>query len=229
MPQGCATYHAQPVQPGAFQAHFQKRSLTDAGLQKYILQQPIKEIPGFLRMQSLSTLVATGWYYSPALRVQWAQLAVDRTNMITASESPNPAVSLSPAYAAKAGPGISPWILGFNFDIPIETAGRRDDRMAQAAALTQAGRYDLGQSIRRALIDYQFSQKQILLLRQQVENTALIQSLIRSRFHAGDISHPVYTAAQIQARQAALTLVSARGLVRQRRIELAGAIFLPPA
>jgi outer membrane protein TolC len=234
VPQGCATYHARPLKPAAFQSHFRARSLTNPNLKKFIAQQPIKDHSGFPRVQNLSTLVAAAWYYSPALRVQLAQLAVDQANMITASQSPNPTVAFSPTYAAKAGPGINPWILGFNFNIPIETAGRRSDRMAQAKALAQAGRYDLGQiawnvrqGVRQALINYGFAQKQVRLLRQQSQNTALILQLVQSRFHAGDISRPVYTAAEIQARQAVLALVAAQGQARQRRIQLAAAMSLP--
>jgi outer membrane protein TolC len=231
---GCATYHAKPLTPAAFQAKFQGRSLTARGLKKFITQQPLKVQPGFPQVQNLSTLVAAAWYYSPALRVQLAQLGVDIANMITASESPNPTVALSPNYAAKAGPGINPWILGFNFNIPIETAGRREDRMMRAAALTQAGRFNLGQiawnvrqGVRESLINYVLAQKRVRLLRQNAATTALIQSLIRSRFHAGAISRPVYTAAEIQAHQAVLALVAAHGLVRQRRIQLASVIALP--
>ncbi|MGC8541567.1 MAG: TolC family protein [Phycisphaerae bacterium] len=234
VPAGCATYQAKPLKPAVFQSQFQARTLAATGLKNFIARQPIKPQPGFPRVQTLSTLVATAWYYSPALRMQLAQLAVDRANMITASQSPNPTVALSPTYAAKAGPGISPWILGFNFNIPIETAGRRSDRMAQAKALTQAGKYDLGQmawnirqGVRKALIQYIFAQKRVRVLRRQAQTTATILSLIQSRFHAGDISRPVYTAAEIQARQATLALVAAQGQVRQRRIELAGAMSIP--
>lgn len=234
IPAGCATYQAKPIKPAVFPSQFHARTLAATGLKNFIARQPIQPQPGFPRVQTLSTLVAAGWYYSPALRVQLATLAVDRANMITASQSPNPTVALSPTYAAKAGPGISPWILGFNFDIPIETAGRREDRMAQAAALMRAGRYDLGQiawnvrqDVRQALINYVFAQQRVQLLRQQAQNTALIESLIRSRFQAGDISRPVYTAAEIQAHQAALALVAAQGQLRQRRIELAGAMSIP--
>ena len=122
---GCAQYHGQPLKPAAFHRQFQHRSLANPHLRKFIADQPIHVRPGFPRRQSLSTLVATGWYYSAALRVQAAQIALAQAHLITASQSPNPTVGLSPTYAAKAGPGVSPWILGFNFDIPIETAGRR--------------------------------------------------------------------------------------------------------
>ena len=231
---GCTTYHAKPLTPAAFQAKFQGRSLLSRGLKKFIAHQPLKVQPGFPQVQNLSTLVAAAWYYSPALRVQLAQLGVDAANMITASQSPNPTVALSPNYMAKVAPGINPWILGFNFNIPIETAGRREDRMMQAAALAQAGRFDLGQiawyvrqSVRESLINYVLAQKRVRLLRQNAATTALIQSLIQSRFQAGAISRPVYTAAVIQAHKAVLTLVAAQGVVRQRRIQLADAISLP--
>ena len=231
---GCATYQAKPLKPAAFETQFYARSLMNVNLKKFIARQPIKLHPGFPQVQNLSTLVAAGWYYSPALRVQLAQLDVDAANMITASQSPNPTVALSPTYATNVAPGINPWILGFNFTIPIETAGRREDRMAQAKALTQAGRYDLGQiawnvrqAVRQALIHYSFAHRQVRLLRQQAHNTAMILSLIQSRFQAGGISRPVYTAAEIQAHQAVLALVAAQGQVRQSRIQLAAAISLP--
>ncbi len=231
---GCATYKARPLHPAAFLPHFSQRSLHSPKLIHYVRKQKI-EIPGEFPMRwNAAALVCAGWYYSPALRVQLARLAVDQANVISASESPNPTVGLSPKYAAKAGPGISPWILGFNFDIPFETAGRRSDRIAQAKALTRAGRFDLGQiawdirqNIRHALVDYLFAQQQVRLLRQESRNLALIQSLIKFRFQAGDISRPVYTSTEIQAHQAVLALVAAQGKLRRRRIQLAGALSLP--
>ncbi len=231
---GCISYHAKPLHPAAFVRNFSRRTLSSTQLLAYVKNEKIKIPKQFPHRWNAASLVCAGWYYSPALRVQRAQLAVDRANMVTAAESPNPSVALSPTYAAKAGAGISPWILGFNFDIPIETAGRREDRMVQAKALTLAGRYDLGQiawnvrkRIRLAIIDYLFARKQVGILRQQARLTQLIQSLIKSRFKAGDISRPVYTASEIQARQAALALVAAEGLLRQRRIQLAGSMSLP--
>ena len=231
---GCAQYHAQPLQPAAFHTQFQNRSLASPALGKFIAGQPIHVRPGFPRRQSLSTLVATGWYYSAALRVQAAQIALAQAGLITAGQSPNPTVGLSPTYAAKAGPGVSPWILGFNFDIPIETAGRRQDRMAQAAALIHAGRFNFGQTawnvrqtIRRALIEYLYARRQTELLAHQAANTRLILALLQARFKAGDISRPVYTTAQIQARQAALALLAARGRMQQRRMRLAAALSVP--
>ncbi len=236
IPAGCATYQAKPLKPAAFETQFHARTLTNEKLKTFIARQPIKPHPGFPQVQNLSTLVAAGWYYSPALRVQLAQLKVDTANMITASQSPNPTVAFSPTYAAKAGPGINPWILGFNFNIPIETAGRREDRMAQAKALTQAGRYDLGQiawnvrqTIRRALIQDAFANKRLQLLRQEVRTTAMILRLIQSRFQAGGISRPVYTTVEIQAHESELALVAAQGQARQRRMQLAAALSVPVA
>lgn len=163
---GCTTYHARPLHPAAFVQKFSGRALTSPRLIDYVKNEKIKIPKRFPQRWNAASLVCAGWYYSPALRVQQAQIAVDRANMVTAAESPNPSVALSPTYAAKAGAGISPWILGFNFDIPIETAGRREDRMVQAKALTQAGGYDLGQiawtvrqKIRMAIIRYLFAQK----------------------------------------------------------------------
>ncbi len=234
IPAGCATYQAKPLKPAAFETQFQARTLTNANLKAFIARQPIKRQPGFPQVQNLSTLVAAGWYYSPALRVQLAQLKVDTANMMTASQSPNPTVAFSPTYAAKAGPGVNPWILGFNFNIPIETAGRREDRMAQTKALTQAGRYDLGQiawnvrqAVRRALIQDAFANQRLQLLGQEVRTTAMILRLIQSRFQAGGISRPVYTTAEIQAHESELSLVAAQGQARQRRMQLAAALSVP--
>ena len=59
---------------------------------------------------------------------------------ITAGERPNPSVSLTPTYDTTTPP---PWILGVSFDIPIETAGKRGYRLAQARHLSDAARWNL--------------------------------------------------------------------------------------
>lgn len=231
---GCAVYHTEPLHPAQFARRFSERNLDNSRLVAFIRHQPIVLPVRFPRNQNLATLMAAGWYYSSALRVQLAKLAVDRANMITASELPNPTVAVSPAYAAQSPAGMSPWLLGFDFDIPIQTAGRREDRMAQAAALTQAGRFDLGQiawnvrrRIREALVNYLFAKSRVRLLRKQAQDTMLIQSLTESRLQAGDISRPVFTAVKIQSRQTARALIKAQGLAKQRQIELAGALSVP--
>ena len=61
---------------------------------------------------------------------------------VTAGERPNPSLNVTPGYDTTTSMP-SPWIpLGF-LDVPIETAGKRGYRTAQAARLSEAARLKL--------------------------------------------------------------------------------------
>ena len=88
------------------------------------------------------TLVA--FYYHPSLDVARAQAGVAEASVITAGGRPNPVVSLSPEYNFNPAGGATPWIATIQFDVPIETAGKRGLRLSRAERLSEAARLRLG-------------------------------------------------------------------------------------
>jgi outer membrane protein TolC len=59
-----------------------------------------------------------------------------------AAEYPNPHLGVTPGFNSTTGYSapMSPWILGVALDIPIETAGKRGYRIAEARYLSEAAR-----------------------------------------------------------------------------------------
>ncbi len=231
---GCATYHARRLHPEQFYSNFMSRNLNAPATIAFVRKQKVALPANFPASWNAAALVCAGWYYSPAMRVQRDRVAVDRGNLLAAGEAPNPSVSWSPTYAAKSPPGVSPWILGFNFDIPIETAGRRTDRVARAQALEQADIFTLGSiawKVRRriyaALTGWESRKRELYLLTRQAHTAAQLQTLIQNRFSAGDLSRPVYTQAVIQRRELQFQVIKVRGRLHQARLALAAAMSVP--
>jgi hypothetical protein len=52
-------------------------------------------------------------------------------------------LSASPQYNATTFTP-SPWVAAFDLDIPIETAGKRGHRIAQAGRLSEAAKLNIG-------------------------------------------------------------------------------------
>src|ERR1700687_1712209 len=144
---GCATFHPKPLLPEKTVADFEARSLQDPRLKAFMeanLQHPLPAWP--LASWDLDTLTLAAFYYHPDLDIARAQWAVARAGQRTASERPNPSfVFGSELYATNAGEGVSPWVLPFSIDIPVETAGKRGKRMRQADALSEVARRNIAQ------------------------------------------------------------------------------------
>ncbi len=233
---GCAEYSPRPLHPAAWLPRFQKRSLRAPAVTAFVASQHLRLPKAFPQDWNLPALVAAGWYYRPELRQLRAQLAVAWAGLITAGERPNPSVGFSPAYAFKSPPGTNPWVLGFNFNVPIETAGRRQARLAVARAQIQRVAYQVGQAawdirsqIRQAWVNYWFSLHRLTLWRRQERLDRGNERIIQARFQGGRIARPLLTAAQVALEQAILARVRQQGQVKVRRAELAAALALPVA
>jgi hypothetical protein len=69
------------------------------------------------------------------LDVARAGWGVAKAGVITAGSIPNPSVNFRPQYNDGTVGGLSPWTLGFNLYIPLESARKRGYRVEKAAAL----------------------------------------------------------------------------------------------
>ena len=144
---GCVRYQPKPLAPAQTENLFNSRTLADDRLKAFIETNAptiVKEWPR--RSWDLTGLTLAAFYYHPSLDVARAQVGVAEAGVITAGGRPNPTLSFSPEYAFNPDAGLSPWVAGFNLDIPIETAGKRGYRIAQARLLTEAARLQLAET-----------------------------------------------------------------------------------
>lgn len=232
---GCATFHDAPLVPSDVQAAFEARTLDSPELRAFLeanLGQPFPAWPP--PSWDLPLLVLAAWYYHPDLDVARAQWGVSQAAVITAGGRLNPGVSLSPQFTADTAAGISPWTLGFNVDLPIETAGKRGYRIAQATHLSEAARLNIATAawqvrsrLRISLVTlYAADQTAPILTRQQAIQEDVVQ-LLADRVAVGEASQPDLTQAHIARDQIRLSLLEAKKQAAEARVQLAESLGLP--
>jgi outer membrane protein TolC len=153
----------------------------------------------------------------------------------TAGESPNPTVSVSPAYNTTTTIP-SPWIVTASLDIPIETAGKRGYRLAQARHLSKAARLNIASAawavrsrVRQRLLDLYTAREMEKLLKDQQSLQAENLRLVESQAQAGAISAFELTQARIAADTTRLALRDAERQSAEAYAQLANAIGVPAA
>lgn len=231
---GCAHFHDQPLSPEQLHADFESRSLKDAGLHAFIetnLQQALPVWPP--ARWNLTNLTLAALYFHPDLDVARAQVAVAEAGGRTAGQRPNPTLGVTPGYNTSSQ-GISPWILTFSLDVPIETAGKRGYRVAQAQHLSQAARFNLAgvawqirSGVRHALLDLQAASETEAVLHSQAEVLRVLVGLLERQLEAGMVAPLDVTIARVNLDTARLDLEDARRQSAEARVGLADAIGVP--
>ncbi len=152
---------------------------------------------------------------------------------MTAHARPNPSVSFSPSYDTQIPNNPSPWIIPVTFDIPLETAGKRAKRIAEAEKAAESARWSfvsaawqIRSGVRAALLDFSLAGRRAELLQKQFAAQSEIVKLLQQRFDAGSISRPELTVAHIALDQTQLALSAARTQQADARSRLAQALGL---
>lgn len=229
---GCAHFRDQPLTVEKSGADFDTRSLTDPGLKAYFEANHITD--GWpLPTWDFQHLTLAAFYYQPSLDVARAQWSVTTAGKTTAGERPNPTLSFSPGYDTTTSIP-SPWIVTPSLDIPIETAGKRGYRIAQATQLSEAARlkiaavaWQVRSSVRRSLVNLDAAQATLDLLQGQQKVQAENLRLLEQQLQAGEISAFEMTQAKITADGTLVALRDAERQSAEARGQLAQAIGIP--
>jgi len=227
---GCARFQPQPISPETTVADFDARSLSNEHLRAFLeTNRVVAEWP--VRRWDLNALTFVAFYYQPTLAEARAQLASVRAAEITAGERPNPSVTAAPTYDTTTGP---PWIPGVSFDIPLETAGKRSKRIAQAVFASEAAKWDfvstewqVRSKVRAALFNLRTARDTETLLARAERSQSNIVRLLQGQLNAGGVSGFEVTQARIAAENTQLSRQDAIAQLRLGRVQLAGALGLP--
>jgi cobalt-zinc-cadmium efflux system outer membrane protein len=233
---GCSTYRAAPLVPSEAAHEFDQRSLADPALCSYLRANLGDTLPSCPPDRwDLTTLTLAAFFYNPDLAVAQAKLDVASAAIITASERPNPSLGLGPAYTASAAPSFAPWAIGAaQVNFPIETAGKRGYRVAQADHLRDAAALQIGETawrvrsgVRTALVNYLVAQRQYELARSYESASEQIANLLQERLDAGAASAPELNLALANLSAARSKMAQAESLVPETRNALAAAMGVP--
>lgn len=231
---GCAHFRDQSLSAEKTVADFATRSLGDAGLQSFLAKNlPAESVTA--AAWDFNRLALVAFYFHPDLDVARAQLFGAQAAGRTAGQRPNPTVSVSPAYNTTTTIP-SPWIVTPSLDIPIETAGKRGYRLAQAAHLSDAARFNLASTawqvrsrVRKNLLALYAAGESVALLQKQEAVQANSARLIEGQLQAGAVSPFEVTQARVALNQTRFALHDAEQQAATARIQLAESLGLPPA
>ncbi len=231
---GCAmqAYHPAPPLPRATAAQLEARRLDDQALRDWMRQAAGYSPAAWpIAHWDLHSLTLAAYYFNPSLDLARAQAAQASAAIQTAAMKPNPSASIGPGYESAPE---SPFMFGFNFSLPIETAGKRGYRIAEAQHLSDASRIQIAETawavrsrVRAALANYVFADQTAAILRTQEERQARYVELLQARLHAGEIALPEVTQPRIDLTNLRQVLRSTQGQVGIARAALASAIGIP--
>ncbi len=228
---GCAPvqrYRPAPISPPETAATYAARTLLDPELKPFVDQNighPVSEWPP--KTWDLRLLTLAAFYFHPSLAAARARVTVAEAEIVTAGARPNPTVTLAPGI-----PG--PYLLGLDFGIPIETAGKRGYRQEQARHLSEAAKLDLAETawkvrsgVRTALLDHLTAVRYLALLRAEEQTRSQQVKLLAQRLQLGDIARPELDAGRIGLLNTQVAIHTAQGRVDETRARLAAAIGVP--
>jgi outer membrane protein TolC len=234
---GCAHFQPQPISPEKTAAQFEARRIDDDGLKKFLernLENELKIWPK--KNWNLQELTLVAFYFHPSLEVARAQWLVASADLKTAAARPNPSVTVTPGYDSQIPGNFSPWLVPVTFDLPIETAGKRGKRIAEAEKVSESARWNfvsavwqIRSGVRASLLDFTIAGQRADLLQKQLSAQRQIVKLLQQRFDTGEISRPELVTAQIALNKTQLDLSDAQSKKSEAHSRLAEALGLSEA
>jgi len=231
----CTRYHPQPITPEQSLEDFQARRLDAPELGAFLSERG-EEVVWPPAVWDFETLTRAAFYYSPDLDVARAQWAVVQGGVVTAGGRPNPTVTGALGYnATTPRDEITPWIPEVALDLPLEVAGKRGLRIAEARQRSEAARlnlltaaWQLRSRVRNAfLLLYVARQTDSLLARQREIQTESVR-ILESQREVGEVSPAEVTRARVELAGLRVKAADAAQSAVRARAELADALGVPP-
>ncbi len=231
---GCARFHPQPLAPADNAERLDNRSLTNEALKTFLERNSRREFPTWpAESCDFDLLTLAAFYCHPSLEVARAQWAVARGGEVTAGQRPNPSFNVTPGYDTTTSIP-SPWFPLTTLDIPIETAGKRGYRRAQAARLSEAARLNIAtvawqvrSDLRSSLSELVSSNQREALLQRQLALQEQIVNLLQGQVQAGAMAASEAVPFRIALVKVRLDLLEAQRLGSEARARVAEAIGIP--
>ena len=227
----CQHFEPKPLSPETTASAFAERNLHDPGLQEFFEENQASR--GTWTADRLALAAA---YFHPDVALARAEAEVAAAAIETAEMRPNPLLTFGPQFASSNIAPITPWFLGMNVSIPVETAGKRMKRTEQAVLAAEAARWRVSSQawvarsrVRSAMLDLHAARENIRLLEtEQALHQEAIQKLT-AQMEAGDVSPFELTQARLMLDRTRLSLRDAQRNAATAEARLAAATGVPLA
>jgi cobalt-zinc-cadmium efflux system outer membrane protein len=229
---GCVRYEPRPIDADASARAWSVRTLDDPGLRSFIEKASAESGAQWpLEAWDLDHLTLAAIYEQPDLELARIQWRVADAGNVTARERPNPSINALPTYDTTTLP---PWIPAVFFDVPIETAGKRGDRIAQARATSEAAKWSLvdriwqiRSDVRTAMLGVYYARESARLLEREEASLSEEVRLLEGQAAAGAIGASDLISPRISLNSTKIALQQARQQQSEALGALAGAVGLP--
>ena len=225
---GCARFEPRSISPEQTAQSLDARSLDDFHLREFLDKN--QRSPKTTQW-SFEELYLVALYYHPSLDLARAQWQTALGGDAVAAGRPNPTIGLVPGYNFSATSPLTPWLPAVTFDLPIETAGKRGYRQAQAHSLSESARLNIAATawhvrsgLRIGLIDFTTSSQRVEVLRRQASIQEKIITSLEQRLQAGAISSSEITPVRIALSKTRVDLLDAHQLQVDARVRVADAM-----
>ncbi|MDD8027473.1 MAG: TolC family protein [Acidobacteriota bacterium] len=232
---GCVRYMPRPVTAAATLDDFEARRLDSPEFVDFLKKNARLERPP--AAWDLAALTLAALYYHPDLDVARSQWATAEAGRITAGERPNPTLGVLMGYNATSPVSeVRPWIPESALEIPIETAGKRGYRIAQAQNLSEAARLNILSAawgvrsrLRQVYLDLYAAREAEALLGRLQEAQAENVRILEAQLAVGEASPSDATQARLALASSRLAALDAAQQSAQTRVRLADALGVPAA
>lgn len=231
----CVRFHPRLISAPRALSAFEARTLDSPELKNYFLaldRAPVWPLPSW----DIDSLTLAGFFYHPDLDVARAQWGVAQAGRKSAGEMPNPTASVALGYNRTTPVAeVTPWISEAALEIPVETAGKRGYRIAQARHLAEAARlhvltvaWEVRGRLRRVFLDlFAARESESLLSAQQALEEESVR-ILAAQLAVGEASTYEVTQARIALDHSRLSALEAAEQNAKARVQLAAALGLPP-
>jgi outer membrane protein TolC len=226
---GCAEFQDLPLKPVESLARLEARSLSNPQLRQFI-----QSVLGDKKLWDIDSLTLAAIYYHPDVALAQALAELAEAAITTAGQRPNPSFTISPTWISNIVTVAAPWIIASSLSVPIETAGKRDFRIAKAEHLTEAARLRVADAVwlvrsrlRLALLEVYAAREAERLVQQQLAIEQGIYQRLQQQLDIGEISRVELTRSQLAVNQLQLNVGSAQKRLAESRVLLATAVGVP--
>ncbi|HZP87363.1 MAG TPA: TolC family protein [Burkholderiales bacterium] len=233
---GCARqpYAARPLDLAAEQTRRAAQTLEAPALRAYLDAHGVRPLP--VQTWGLSELTLTAFFYRPALQAARARGRAARETALQAARRPPPTVRPLVEHHSASNAADTPWSLGFEVELPLVLASRREPLIRRAQAEAEAAELEAGamawqirSDVRTRLLELAAARQRLASFEAEIEAQRAVVAMLEKRRELGYAASTDVDTARIRLSDAQAAFASTRSEAQAALGRLAEATGVPLA
>ena len=231
---GFERYTAKPIDAQALAKAYAEKSVNNSAFENFLQNNGYAKENLPIKTWDLNALILCSLFFNPSLDEARAQLRLSELNAATAGLKPLPTLNTNVGKSDRANGDINPFSYTLSLDIALETAGKRNIRLENAAYLSEVAKLNIAQTMWQLRInvassyqDLQNNAALLTILAAEKQRREAIVSMMQKRVDVGVASNVELSAANLQLQQTALEYNQQRLQTNTIKAALASHLGLP--